>query len=171
MWYAPGMGKGAAGPYTETICYPSTLTWGRGRQMNLKRVENNTSSTLAPSADSISQDSPDQPAPVRCSTRTTRNQLPWRYQNFGLLTDTRPTGVWDAWVDLCVCLFILTCLYTAFWEVQCRAHFTDHIICSLSMTHCSVQGNSLDITLKVDSWVGKGVDQRTFGPIATPLPV
>ena len=36
------------------------------------------------------------------------------------------------------------------------------------MTHSSVQGNSLDITLKVDSWVGKGVDQRTLGPIATP---
>ena len=33
----PGMGKGAAGPYIETICYPSTVTWGRARQMNLKR--------------------------------------------------------------------------------------------------------------------------------------
>ena len=32
------------------------------------RVENNTSPTLAPSADSISQDSPDQPAPVRHGT-------------------------------------------------------------------------------------------------------
>ena len=37
MWYAPGMVKGAAGPYIETICYPSTLTWGRAKQMNLKR--------------------------------------------------------------------------------------------------------------------------------------
>ena len=26
MWYAPGMGKGAAVPYTGTICSPSTLT-------------------------------------------------------------------------------------------------------------------------------------------------
>ena len=35
----------------------------------------------------------------------------------------------------------------------------------------SVQGNSLDITSQVDSLVGKGVDQRTFGPAATPLPI
>ena len=35
--YAPGMGKGAARPYIGTICYPSTLTWGRAKQMNLKR--------------------------------------------------------------------------------------------------------------------------------------
>ena len=32
-------------------------------------------------------------------------------------------------------------------------------------------GNSLNITPQVDSWVGKGVDQRTFGPAATPLPI
>ena len=37
MWYAPGMGKGAARPYIGTICYPSTLTWGRTKLMNLKR--------------------------------------------------------------------------------------------------------------------------------------
>ena len=35
----------------------------------------------------------------------------------------------------------------------------------------SIQGNSLDVTSQVDSWVGKGVDQRTFGPAATPLPI
>ena len=34
----------------------------------------------------------------------------------------------------------------------------------------SIQGNSLDVTSQVDSWAGKGVDQRTFGPVATPLP-
>ena len=32
----------------------------------------------------------------------------------------------------------------------------------------SVQGNSLDVTSQVDPWVGKGVDQRTFDPVATP---
>ena len=58
---------------------------------------NNTSLTPAPSvdnvpadaglsgmvtpstADSTTQGSPDQPAPLRCGTRATRNQLPWRY--------------------------------------------------------------------------------------------
>ena len=67
-----------------------------------ERVENNTSSTPAPSAVSTLQDSPDRPGPVKCGTQTTRNQLPWRYWNFGSLTDTRPTSIWDAWVDLCV---------------------------------------------------------------------
>ena len=33
-----------------------------------ERAENNTSLTPAPAADSISQDSPDQLAPVRCGT-------------------------------------------------------------------------------------------------------
>ena len=36
MWYAPGMGKGAAKPYIGTICYPSTLTWGMMKQTDLK---------------------------------------------------------------------------------------------------------------------------------------
>ena len=136
-----------------------------------ERVKNNTSLTPVPSADSSLQDSPDQPAPVRCSTWTTRNQLPWWYWNFGLSAGTWATSIWDAWVDLCVCLIILACLYTAFWRGACRTYFADCKICLLSTTHFSVQGNSLDVSPQVDSWVGKGVDQRTFGPIATPLPV
>ena len=79
-----------------------------------ERVKNNTSPTPVPSASNSMPNSPDQPAPVRCGIRTTRNQLPWRYQNFGLLTDTRPTGIWDAQVDLHVCLHILAWLYNTF---------------------------------------------------------
>ena len=78
------------------------------------RVENNTSLTPAPSVSGSTQSSPDQPAPVRHGIQTTRNQLPWRYRNFGLLTDARPTGIWDAWVDLHVCLHILVWLYNTF---------------------------------------------------------
>ena len=55
-------------------------------------------------------------------------------------------------------------------EVQCKTHSTCNIICLPSTTHFSIEGNSLDITSKVDSWAGKGLDQRTFVPIATPLP-
>ena len=33
------------------------------------------------SAGSILENSPDQPAPLRHGTQTTRNQLPWRYQD------------------------------------------------------------------------------------------
>ena len=84
-----------------------------------ERVENNTSLTPVLSADSSSQNSPDQPAPVRCSILTTRNQLPWRYRNFGLSTGTRPTGIWDAQVDLHVCLHILAWLYNTFrWGAE-----------------------------------------------------
>ena len=79
-----------------------------------ERVKNNTSPTSVPSANNSTQDSPDQPAPIRCSTQTTRNQLPWRYQNFGLSTGIRPTGIQDAWVDLHVCLHILAWLYNTF---------------------------------------------------------
>ena len=55
--------------------------------------------------------------------------------------------------------------------VQCNMHSTYNIKCLPSMTHLSIQGNTLNETSQVDSWVGKGVDQRTFGPVATPLPM
>ena len=78
------------------------------------RVKNNTSLTPVPSVSGSTQSSPDQPAPVRGGIRTTRGQLPWRYRNFGLLTDTGPTSIQDAWVDLRVCLCILIWLYKTF---------------------------------------------------------
>ena len=55
--------------------------------------------------------------------------------------------------------------------VQYNMHSTYNIKCLPSTTHLSVQGNTLDETSQVDSWEGKGVDQRTFGPVATPLPM
>ena len=78
------------------------------------RVKNNTSPTPVPSVSDSTQNSPYQPAPVRHSVWTTRGQLPWRYRNFGLLTDTRPTSIQDAQVDLHVCLCILIWLYNTF---------------------------------------------------------
>ena len=78
------------------------------------RVKNDTTLTPAPSVGSSTQSSPDQPAPARHGIWTTRGQLPWRYRNFGLLTDARPTGIWDAKVDLRVCLCILIWLYNTF---------------------------------------------------------
>ena len=53
--------------------------------------------------------------------------------------------------------------------VQCNMHSTYNSKCLLSTTHPSVQGNTLNETSEVDSWAEKGVDQRIFGPIATPL--
>ena len=78
------------------------------------RVENDTTPTPVPSMSSSTQSSPDQRVPVRCGIQTTRGQLPWRYRNFGLLTDSRPTSIQDAKVDLRVCLHILIWLYNTF---------------------------------------------------------
>ena len=40
-----------------------------------------------------------------------------------------------------------------------------------STTQPSIQGNTLDETSQVDSWAGKGVDQRIFGSVATLQPM
>ena len=97
-------------------------------------VENNNTSTPMPPVDSepanagpsgmvipstagnIPQGSLDQPAPLRCSVWKTWNWLLWRYQNFGLWMDTSPSSIWDAWINLCICLHIIFCLYTIFWK-------------------------------------------------------
>ena len=50
---------------------PINSNMGQGKaDESEERVKNNTSSTPVPSTDSILQDSPDQPAPVRCDTGT-----------------------------------------------------------------------------------------------------
>ena len=100
-----------------------------------ERVENNTAPTPAPSVSGSTQSSPDHPAPVRCGVQTTRGQLPWRYRNFGLLTDARPTGIQDAKVDLCVCLHILIWLCNLFKWGECESHYADHGLCTLNTAH------------------------------------
>ena len=110
-----------------------------------ERVKNNTSQPV-PSVSGSTQSSPDQPGPVRCGIWTTRGQLPWRYLNFGLLTDTWPTRIQDAWVDPCVCLHILIWLYNTFkwgavWNTLCWSWTM------LAEHHSlSIQRNSLDVT-------------------------
>ena len=49
---------------------------------------------------------------------------------------------------------------------------TLYIYHHMSVKHYSfgIQRNFLNVVPKVDCWMGKGVDQRIFGPIATPLP-
>ena len=92
----------------------NSIMWQDEADGSEERVENTTSLTPVPSASNSTPNSPDQPAPIRCGIQTTRNQLPWRYRNFGLLTDTRPTSIWDAQIDLHVCLHILAWLYNTF---------------------------------------------------------
>ena len=111
----PRDGEGCSQTLHRNYLLPINSNMGQDETDGSKeRVENNTSPTPAPSVSSSTQNSPDQPAPVRCGIQTTRNQLPWRYQNFGLLADTGPTSIWDALVDPCVCLHILVWLYNTF---------------------------------------------------------
>ena len=101
-------------------------------------------------AGNTSQGSPDQPALLRHSTCTTCNWLPWRYQNFGLLADTSLSGIWNAWVCLCICLHFISFLYTIFWGSIVWTHFTYSIPCLLRTTHLGIEGNSLNVVSMVD---------------------
>ena len=93
----------------------------------------------------ISLGSLDQPAPLRCGTCTTQNQLPWRYWNFALLADNSPPGIWDACIGLFICLHFISCLYTVFVGCIVWTHFTCSISCLLGTTHFSIEGNSINI--------------------------
>ena len=62
-------------------------------------------------------------------------------------------------------------VYCSLEGVECNMHSTYNNECLFSTTHPSIQENTLDKTSQVDSWTGKGVDQRILGPIATPLPM
>ena len=134
MWYAPGIRKGAARPCIGTTYYPPVPNLEQSeKDAPMAGVEHANTSTPAPSVDSETADpgpsgmvtsstagnmslgSPDQPAPLRCGTYTTQNQLLWRYWNFGLLADTSPPSIWDAWVGLFIFLHFISCLYTVYW--------------------------------------------------------
>ena len=56
---------------------PSVDTEPAGSEPSGMATSDTTSNT--------SQGSHEQPAPIRCGTCSTQNQLPWRYQNFALL--------------------------------------------------------------------------------------
>ena len=70
---------------------------------------------MSSTAGSTPQGSPDQPAPLSVAHKKNQNQIPVEYWNFGLLADTSPSGIWDAFIGLCICLHVMSCLYTIFW--------------------------------------------------------
>ena len=115
MWYAPGIGEGCSQTLHRNYLLPISSNMGQDETDGSEdRVDNNISPTPVPSVSGSTQSSPEQPAPVRCSIRTTMGQLPWRYQNFRLLADPESTSIQDAQVDLRVCLHILVWLYNTF---------------------------------------------------------
>ena len=60
------------------------------------------------------QGSQDQPAPLRFGTCATQNQLPWWYCKFALLVDISLSSILDVGVSLCICLHLISCIYTIF---------------------------------------------------------
>ena len=143
-------------------------------------VENNTTSTPTPPVDSepanarpsgmvtpsaagnTSHGSPNQPAPLRCSTWKTWNWLPWRYWTFSLLAATSLSGIWDALVGLCICLHVISYLYTVFWGSTVWIHSTYTIMCLPSTTQFWHWGEFFQCNLYVGSLDGGGVDQWLF---------
>ena len=99
------------------------------------------------------QGSPDQPASLRHGTQTTQNQLPWRYQNFSLLTDTSLSGIWDAFIGLCICLHVISCLYTIFWGSTVWIHSTPSNTCLQNTT--LQYSNSFNVVSVVNFWMGE----------------
>ena len=84
----------------------------------------NTESTGSASPDPVndgSQAGQDQPAPLRQSTCMTRNQLPWRYQNFTPQWNNTSPSAFDVWDGLHTCLHLMVGLYNAFGKsIVCR---------------------------------------------------
>ena len=68
-----------------------------------------------------------------------------------------------------VCILCSICIPFS-GKVQCKMHSTYNIICLPNTTHFNIQGTTFNAASEMDYWAWKGVDQRTFGPIATPLP-
>ena len=84
---------------------------------------------------------------------------------YSLLDDAGPTSIWYAWVGLHIGLFMVFCLHTIFWKEYSAT-------CTLLITSSVYQAQlTSGETSQVDSWAWKGVDCRTFGPVATPLPM
>ena len=100
-------------------------------------------------AGSTPQGSPDQPAPLRHGIWKTWNQLPWRYQNFGLQADTSPSNIWNAWAGL----HVKSGLYNAFWGSTVWMHSIYTTTCLWSSTHFGIDGNFFKVTSVVDFWI------------------
>ena len=60
--------------------------------------------------DEGNKDDNDTPVSPRQSSRITRNQPPWRYQNFTLWHNDILPGAFNIWVGLCICLHIISCM-------------------------------------------------------------
>ena len=92
----------------------------------------------------------DQPAPLRQSARTTRNQLPWRYQNFTLWWNNTPPSAFNMWDGLHTCLHLMVGLYNIFGK---STLLKPSQICQ-TQTLSGIDGDSINVASTMDIWTG-----------------
>ena len=104
----------------------------------------------------------DTPGPLRQSSRKTRNQLPLRYWNFAAWQNDSLPSTLDLWVGLCICLHILSCLYSFCEEYTVKTLLKPSQVCQTQMIF-AIGGDTTNLDSMVDFWMG-GVDKRICGP-------
>ena len=111
----------------------------------------------------------DAPVPPRQSLRTTKNQPPWKYQNFALQQNAILPSAFNIRVGLCICLHLISCIHMVFMgnavqehSIWTTANLPNTQFFALMGYHpCQLCNGFLD---------GGRVDQRIFGLcIAAPL--
>ena len=110
--------------------------------------------TSPDSADEGLQANDDMPVPLRHSSRTMRNWPQWRYQNVTLWQNNILPSAFNMWVGLCICLHIMSCLYTIFvgntvWRHSIQA------ITGLPDTIFGIDGDTIDVDFMVEIWKGE----------------
>ena len=79
--------------------------------------------------------------------------IPWRYQNFGLLAATSPSSIWDALVGQCICLHVIACLIPFSGEEQCEYTLLVPPHVCQALLSFGIEGNSFNVISMVDLWM------------------
>ena len=107
----------------------------------------------------------DVPAPLRQSSRKIRNQLPLRYWNFAAWQNDIFPYTFNMWVGLCICLHIVSYLYTVFLGSTVWRHST-WTITGLPDTNDFWHWWGYHWCWLYGGFVDGRVEQRIFGPSA-----
>ena len=159
--------------YMQMMHYQST-GWPKGTSKSLPKQHELVGPGLTVlarpnSADEGLQADDNASAQLRQNARKVRNQLPLRYQNFAAWQNDTLPCTFDMWVGLCLCLYIVLCLYMVFMGVLCEETLLQQSqVCQTQMIF-GIGGHTIDADFMVDFWMG-GVDQKIFGSsTAAPL--
>ena len=121
-------------------------------QHELVDPELTTSATPGP-AKNRSQASQNQPAPLRQSAWTTKNQLPLRYWNFALQWNNTPPSAFNTWDGLQTCLHLMVGLYNIFWRAQYEVTLLRPSQICKTQAISGMDGDPIDVVSMVDFWM------------------